>query len=121
MSTPNNESVQESATSPLMVAQSNPTPQLPIIIDVETTCEVEAETREWGDGDDEEANPYMPKKRERTSSVWADFKEITLSTGVVKAECIDCKFWLSMNKSGSTTHLTRHISKCHAKKASTTG
>lgn len=94
-----------------------PPPPPPPVANLEIETIVDgAETRE-----DADANPYMPKKRKKTSPVWADFKEITLPNGQVKAECIHCKYQLSMNKSGSTTHLSRHIKNCVAKKISGAG
>uniref|UniRef100_A0A2C9VJ64 BED-type domain-containing protein n=1 Tax=Manihot esculenta TaxID=3983 RepID=A0A2C9VJ64_MANES len=40
---------------------------------------------------EDEESPFCPKKRKRTSKVWTEFKEISLSDGTVKAECIHCK------------------------------
>ena len=48
-------------------------------------------------------NSYEKKKRNRTSKVWDEFKEITLSDGIKKVECIYCKLRLAFNKSGPTT------------------
>lgn len=66
--------------------------------------------------DEEEGNPYAPKKRKRTSKAWTDFKEVTLPDGTVKAECIHCKHRLTMNKIGATTHFLRHLKGCMRKK-----
>ncbi|XP_057811535.1 zinc finger BED domain-containing protein RICESLEEPER 2-like [Salvia miltiorrhiza] len=77
--------------------------------------EVETEIREKN-----QDNPYMTKKRKRTSKVWDDFKEITDVKGNVKAECIHCKTRLSVNKTGCTTHLARHSAKCTAKQIHST-
>ncbi|KAH6757669.1 hypothetical protein C2S52_023340 [Perilla frutescens var. hirtella] len=72
------------------------------------------------DRGNEENAPYQKKKRKKFSSVWHDFKEVTLTNGDVKAQCFHCKQQLKMNKSGSTSHLKKHCEICIPRKANQT-
>ncbi|KAH6821483.1 hypothetical protein C2S53_009721 [Perilla frutescens var. hirtella] len=70
--------------------------------------------------ENEEVVPYKRKKRKKTSDVWLNFKEVILSNGDKKSQCIHCKIRLQRNQSGSTTHLKRHSEICTGKKVNQT-
>ncbi|XP_073295187.1 zinc finger BED domain-containing protein RICESLEEPER 4-like isoform X2 [Primulina huaijiensis] len=115
MSTPNTLSAQESSTTPVMGG-----------VQLSTNDENEASQSknavELDNIEDDDTNPYGPKKRKRTSKVWMDFKVITLADGLTKAECIHCKHRLAYNKnSGVTSHLIRHSKGCVRKKVNESG
>lgn len=61
-----------------------------------------------------EANddPAHPHKRKRTSKVWAELEAPTLISGLWKTKCKYCKKPLSVSKSGTTSHLKRHLRTC---------
>ncbi|XP_039143918.1 zinc finger BED domain-containing protein RICESLEEPER 2-like [Dioscorea cayenensis subsp. rotundata] len=59
-----------------------------------------------------EENPFAAKKRKKTSKVWDEFKEVTLSDGTKKAECIHCRHQLGLLNSGTTTQFIRHLKVC---------
>ncbi|KAI8572967.1 hypothetical protein RHMOL_Rhmol01G0242400 [Rhododendron molle] len=61
--------------------------------------------------EEEEPNPFK-KKRKKTSAVWKDFQEVTLSDGTKKYQCKFCKDHFAFQASGCTTYLHRHIEKC---------
>ena len=54
----------------------------------------------------------MRKKRKKTSSVWLEFKEVSLSDGSKKVKCVHCKRKLAITVSRSTTHFKRHLATC---------
>ncbi|XP_031276144.1 zinc finger BED domain-containing protein RICESLEEPER 2-like [Pistacia vera] len=62
-----------------------------------------------------DVNPFVRKKRAKTSVVWKDFTEINVSSGP-KAECIHCKKRLAMTSTRSTTHLSRNLKTCVRRK-----
>ncbi|XP_039117780.1 zinc finger BED domain-containing protein RICESLEEPER 4-like [Dioscorea cayenensis subsp. rotundata] len=62
--------------------------------------------------DEVEENPFAAKQRKKTSKVWDEFKEITLSDATKKAECIHCRHQLGLLKSGATTQFIRHLKVC---------
>ncbi|KAL8534712.1 hypothetical protein ACS0TY_010665 [Phlomoides rotata] len=106
MTDPNTISTQSSS----LPALGEPEPQ-------QTTTDINALSRNHVETNeqDDEVNPFSAKKRQKTSKVWDDFKEITLLNGTVKAECIHYKTQLTINKSGITSHFLRHIKKCTRK------
>ncbi|XP_073062862.1 zinc finger BED domain-containing protein RICESLEEPER 2-like isoform X2 [Primulina eburnea] len=115
MSTPNTLSAQESSTTPVMGG-----------VQLSTNDENEASQSknavEVANIEDDDTNPYGPKKRKRTSKVWMDFKVITLADGLTKAECIHCNHRLAYNtNSGVTSHLIRHSKGCVRKKVNEIG
>ncbi|KAK1388775.1 zinc finger BED domain-containing protein RICESLEEPER 2-like [Heracleum sosnowskyi] len=59
---------------------------------------------EYGDEAEENSN-FQKKKRQKTSDVWKDLKEITLPTGTLKAKCIHCKMKLAILESKATSHM----------------
>ncbi|XWS61870.1 hypothetical protein CRYUN_Cryun07bG0161800 [Craigia yunnanensis] len=66
-----------------------------------------------GDGvEHDEVEEGNEKKRQKTSSVWLEFKEVSLSDGSKKVECVHCKRKLVITTSKSTTHFKRHLSTC---------
>ncbi|KAH6780711.1 hypothetical protein C2S52_011948 [Perilla frutescens var. hirtella] len=83
------------------------------------TISINEDDAELDRGNEENA-PYQKKKRKKFSSVCHDFKELTLTNGDVKAQCIHCKQQLKMNKSGSTSHLKTHYEICIPRKANQT-
>ncbi|OMO89512.1 putative Zinc finger, BED-type [Corchorus olitorius] len=56
------------------------------------------------------------KKREKTSSVWSEFKDVSLSNGVEVGECVHCKKQLKKNKSKSTSQFKWHLDTCVRRK-----
>lgn len=69
------------------------------------------------DGDEAEENSnFQKKKRQKTSDVWKDLKEITLPNGTLKAECIHCKTKLAILESKATSHMKGHLKNCAQKK-----
>ncbi|XP_073064097.1 zinc finger BED domain-containing protein RICESLEEPER 2-like [Primulina eburnea] len=114
MSTPNTSSAQESCTTPVVggvqpsANDTNDTSQSKAVVELDNI-------------QDEGDNPYAPKKRKRTSPVWIDFKEIILSDGLIKAECIHCKHRMTYTKSGPTSHLLRHSRSCMRKRMNEKG
>ncbi|XP_031264008.1 zinc finger BED domain-containing protein RICESLEEPER 2-like [Pistacia vera] len=56
------------------------------------------------------------KKRAKTSAVWSEFREVVLSRGTKKAECIHYKTKLKMTAIGSTTQFNRHLKRCAKRK-----
>ncbi|XP_057791041.1 zinc finger BED domain-containing protein RICESLEEPER 2-like [Salvia miltiorrhiza] len=84
--------------------------------DGETGGSADGETGGSGDGDTggaEDDLHFQPKKRQKTSKVWLEFNVID---AVNKAECKHCKSRLSILKSKSTTHLSRHLACCLKRK-----
>ncbi|XP_075512776.1 zinc finger BED domain-containing protein RICESLEEPER 2-like [Primulina tabacum] len=114
MSTPNTSSAQESCTTPVVGGVQ------PSANDTNETSQSKA-VLELDNIQDEGDNPYAPKKRKRTSPVWIDFKEIILSDGLIKAECIHCKHRMTYTKSGPTSHLLRHNRSCIRKRMNEKG
>lgn len=53
----------------------------------------------------------LKKKRKKHSSVWDDLEEVK----DMKTKCKHCSTVLSISKSGSTTHLKRHMDRCFQK------
>ncbi|KAL8473773.1 hypothetical protein ACS0TY_030576 [Phlomoides rotata] len=113
MTNPNTISAQESSSLPALGERE---PQ-------QTTADINASSRSHVETNeqDDEVNPFSAKKRQKTSKVWDDFKEITLPNGTVKAECIHCKTKLTINKSGVTSHFLRHSKKCTRKELASKG
>ncbi|XP_031274167.1 uncharacterized protein LOC116132638 [Pistacia vera] len=68
--------------------------------------------------EDANDNLFQRRKRAKTSTVWAEYKEVVLPNGEKKAECIHCKYKLQIHASGSTTHLGRHLQRCVKRAAS---
>nr|XP_017225248.1 PREDICTED: zinc finger BED domain-containing protein RICESLEEPER 2-like [Daucus carota subsp. sativus] len=68
------------------------------------------------DIEEEENSMFQKKKRQKTSEVWKDLKEITLPDGTLKAECIHCKTKLAILKSKVTSHMSRHLQTCTQRK-----
>ncbi|OMP08157.1 putative Zinc finger, BED-type [Corchorus olitorius] len=66
------------------------------------------------DLDDEEGG--NAKKRAKTSNVWSEFKDVSLSNGVEVGECVHCKKQLKKNKSKSTSQFKRHLESCVRRK-----
>ncbi|KAL8487454.1 hypothetical protein ACS0TY_023944 [Phlomoides rotata] len=91
MTNPNTISTQESSSLPALGERE---PQQ-TATDINASSHSHVETNEQ----DDEVNPLSAKKRQKTSKVWDDFNEITLSNGIVKVECIHCKTQLTINKS----------------------
>ncbi|XP_057791289.1 zinc finger BED domain-containing protein RICESLEEPER 3-like [Salvia miltiorrhiza] len=84
--------------------------------DGETGGSADGETGGSGDGDTggaEDDLHFQLKKRQKTSKVWLEFNVID---AVNKAECKHCKSRLSILKSKSTTHLSRHLACCLKRK-----
>ena len=54
----------------------------------------------------------MRKKRKKSSFVWLEFKEVSLSDGSKKVKCVHCKRKLVITASKSTTHFKRHLATC---------
>ncbi|XP_075480162.1 zinc finger BED domain-containing protein RICESLEEPER 2-like [Primulina tabacum] len=114
MSTPNTSSAQESCTTPVVggvqpsANDTNETSQSKAVVELDNI-------QDKGD------NPYAPKKRKCTSPVWIDFKEIILSDGLIKAECIHCKHRMTYTKPGPTSHLLRHSRSCIRKRMNEKG
>ncbi|KAG5531867.1 hypothetical protein RHGRI_026468 [Rhododendron griersonianum] len=61
---------------------------------------------------EEEPNPFKKKERKKTSPVWSDFQLVTFPNGTKKHQCKFCKDYLTVQASGSTTHLLRHLTSC---------
>ncbi|XP_063946130.1 zinc finger BED domain-containing protein RICESLEEPER 2-like [Daucus carota subsp. sativus] len=68
------------------------------------------------DIEEEENSMFQKKKRQKTSEVWKDLKEITLPDGTLKAECIHCKTKLAILRSKVTSHMSRHLQTCTQRK-----
>ncbi|KAH7681478.1 Tam3-transposase (Ac family) protein [Dioscorea alata] len=73
----------------------------------------ETRRRLAAEGEEDEGNE---KKRAKTSTVWMEFKEITLADGSKKGECVHCKRRLAISASKSTTQFKRHLSTCLKRK-----
>ncbi|XP_022728849.1 zinc finger BED domain-containing protein RICESLEEPER 2-like [Durio zibethinus] len=58
---------------------------------------IDANDRECDNADPEECEKSNEKKRQKTSAVWLEFKEVTLSDGFKKGECVHCKKKLAIN------------------------
>ncbi|XP_022716285.1 zinc finger BED domain-containing protein RICESLEEPER 2-like [Durio zibethinus] len=70
---------------------------------------IDANDRECDNADLEECEESNEKKRQKTSAVWLEFKEVILSDGSKKGECVHCKKKLAINTSKSTTQFKRHL------------
>ncbi|OMO54853.1 putative Zinc finger, BED-type [Corchorus olitorius] len=68
------------------------------------------------DLDDEEGG--NAKKRAKTSSVWSEFTDVSLSNGVEVRECVHCKKQIKKNKSKSTSQFKMHLDSCVRRKIS---
>nr|KAJ0219907.1 hypothetical protein LSAT_V11C200100330 [Lactuca sativa] len=66
---------------------------------------------------DEGSSHFQKKKRLKTSPVWADFTEVKMPDGTMKAQCRFCKGRLAIISSSSTSHLKRHLKTCTPKAA----
>nr|KAJ0212044.1 hypothetical protein LSAT_V11C400164530 [Lactuca sativa] len=66
---------------------------------------------------DEGSSHFQKKKRPKTSPVWADFTEVKMPDGTMKAQCRFCKGRLAIISSSSTSHLKRHLKTCGPKAA----
>ncbi|KAL2904123.1 Zinc finger BED domain-containing protein RICESLEEPER 2, partial [Bienertia sinuspersici] len=64
----------------------------------------------------DEGHPNHPHKRPRTSIVWSELEAPALVGGKWKTKCKYCKKLLSVAKSGTTSHLKRHLETCVRKK-----
>ncbi|KAH7655676.1 Ribonuclease H-like protein [Dioscorea alata] len=62
-----------------------------------------------GEGEEDEGNE---NKMAKTSTVWMEFKEITLANGSKKGECVHCERRLAISASKSTTQFKIHLSAC---------
>ena len=62
--------------------------------------------------DSREAEEGNEKSRAKTSSIWLEFKEITLLDGSRKGECVHCKRKLAISASKNTTQFKIHLSTC---------
>ncbi|KAJ0441801.1 putative transcription factor/ chromatin remodeling BED-type(Zn) family [Helianthus annuus] len=73
---------------------------------------------EEDDGEDhaEDNEGSQKAKRQKTSLVWEDFVEVTLPSGEVKVECVNCKKKMVKYSSGSTTTYQRHKKICTQRK-----
>ncbi|WCJ38185.1 hypothetical protein M5689_019258 [Euphorbia peplus] len=67
--------------------------------------------KETNDGDS--SHPF---KRARKSDVWKDLEDPIQVGGVWKTKCKHCKVFLSVSKTGTTSHLKRHLNNCFQKK-----
>lgn len=70
-------------------------------------------SEDFGSVDELELKP----KRQRTSSVWGEFVDVTLPDGKVKVECIHCKKRLAKVGSGTTSTYKRHLVSSAKRKA----
>lgn len=66
-------------------------------------------------GATEDDTQFQVKKRQKTSKVWLEFQEVDTSDGP-KVMCNHCKSKLSILKSKSTSHLSRHLAGCIKRK-----
>ena len=53
------------------------------------------------------------KVRGNTSEVWNHYENIGLVDGAAKCKCKDCRRLYIYNSDNGTTHLRRHVQKCH--------
>ncbi|KAL2898298.1 Zinc finger BED domain-containing protein RICESLEEPER 2, partial [Bienertia sinuspersici] len=67
-------------------------------------------------GAEDPGHPNHPHKRPRTSIVWSELEAPALVGGKWKTKCKYCKKLLSVAKSGTTSHLKRHLETCVRKK-----
>lgn len=61
---------------------------------------------------EEDDSQFQVKKRQKTSKVWLEFKEVDFPKDGRKAVCNHCNKKLAILKSKSTSHLTRHLTVC---------
>ncbi|CAH9129571.1 unnamed protein product [Cuscuta epithymum] len=91
---------------------------------VEEMADIPDETQAGYDGGEEpiieESDLNLNKERAKRSKIWEDcFTKIKNAKGVVvKVQCTHCKVKLSWQRTGTTTHLGRHMKMCSQRKAS---
>ncbi|KAC9696432.1 hypothetical protein E3N88_45377 [Mikania micrantha] len=64
----------------------------------------------------DEDEVVLKRKRQKSSTVWEDFIELTLPDGKEKVECIHCKKQLARNPTGTTSTYKRHLANCMQRK-----
>ncbi|XP_057248896.1 zinc finger BED domain-containing protein RICESLEEPER 2 [Beta vulgaris subsp. vulgaris] len=64
-------------------------------------------------GGDEDDHPF---KRARKSEVWKDMEDPIKINGEWKTQCKHCKSRYTVSKSGTTSHIKRHLSNCAQRK-----
>ena len=71
--------------------------------------------KEGDDVEPDEVEKGNEKKRQKTSSIWLEFKEISLSDGSKKVECVHYKRKLAITIK-NTTHFKRYFATCVQRK-----
>ncbi len=73
-----------------------------------------------GDGEDkakdDESGALVRKQRVVRSGIWGSFSKVKDANGMVKAKCNHCGILMSWQKSGTTSHLSRHMKTCTQRK-----
>ncbi|MED6186781.1 hypothetical protein PIB30_070073 [Stylosanthes scabra] len=78
--------------------------------EAETLANNEGENQSGEDEEDNEDEGVIQKnKRKKTSFVWQHFKEVKLSTSIVKNQCVHCKRKYAITGSKATSQLSRHL------------
>lgn len=70
---------------------------------------------------EEETERKRKREKKKTSKAWEEFVVVTLKDGSKKVECKHCHSRLTLQSSGSTSHLNRHMSNCSIRLASISG
>ncbi|XP_015950046.1 zinc finger BED domain-containing protein DAYSLEEPER-like [Arachis duranensis] len=87
-------------------------PEIQVELEAEALDNNEGENQ---NGEDEEAEDNEDEgvihnnKRKKTSFVWQHFKEVKLSNGIVKNQCVHCKRKYAVTDSKATSQLNRHL------------
>ena len=63
----------------------------------------------------------LRKERKLTSKVWEEMSRITAPSGEIVAQCNWCRKKLSGSSSTGTSHLTKHLNNCTARKYKSKG
>ncbi|XP_072076617.1 zinc finger BED domain-containing protein RICESLEEPER 2-like [Arachis hypogaea] len=87
-------------------------PEIQVELEAEALDKNEGENQSREDEeveDNEDEGVIHKNKRKKTSFVWQHFKEVKLSNGVVKNQCVHCKRKYAITDSKATSQLNRHL------------
>ncbi|XP_057734453.1 zinc finger BED domain-containing protein RICESLEEPER 2-like [Arachis stenosperma] len=87
-------------------------PEIQVELEAEALDNNEGENQSREDEeaeDNEDEGVIHNNKRKKTSFVWQHFKEVKLSNGVVKNQCVHCKRKYAVTDLKATSQLNRHL------------